>query len=124
MFIFMSSAKVYSKMAFESTLVFCEIIRRLRLILAHRYFYSMRFALSHQPTVHQEFGCYGFESHDSYEGFEGLDGFERLRGMYFGWLCGLVALNGFAAPILRYFGGFEGVLGSFLQVLEVWGTIL
>ena len=85
----------------------------------------MRFALTHQPTVYQEFGCYGFESYDSYEGLEGSDGFGKLSGMYFGRLCAIVALKGFGAPILRYFGGSGGLLGSFLAGLGgLWGTIL
>ena len=85
----------------------------------------MRFALSHQPTVYQEFGCYGFESYDSYEGFEGSDGFERLSGMYFGRLCAIVAWKGFGAPTLMYFGGSGGLLGTFLAGLGgLWGTIL
>ena len=78
--------------------------------------YSMRSALTHQPIVYQEFGCYGFESYDSYEGFEGSDGFERLSGMYFGRLCAIVALKGFGAPISRYFGG-TGLLGTSLASL-------
>ena len=77
----------------------------------------MRSALSRQPIVHQEYGCAGFEDYDGYEGFEGLDGFERLSGMYFGRLCAIVALKGFGAPFLTYFGGSGVLLGTFLAGL-------
>ena len=82
----------------------------------------MRSALTHQPIVYQEFGCYGFESYDSYEGLEGSDGFERLSGMHFGRLCAIVALKGFRAPIMRYFGGSGGYWAPFWQVWGAFGA--